>query len=113
MADLVVLLDHFGINSTMNRTAHPETTGMPALQQYLSNDRKIIAWVNSAVIWNTGDQRTKADHYLVVSGIDTNTQIVHLNDPGTDHADEQVPIASFTNAWQTGEEPIVVTAAAS
>jgi hypothetical protein len=113
MAALVVLLDHYGIKSTMNWTAHPETTGMPALQEYLSNDRKIIAWVNSAVIWNTSDQRTKADHYLVVTGIDTNNQIVDLNDPGTDHADEQVPIATFTNAWQTGEESIVVTAAAS
>ena len=113
MADLVVLLDHYGIKSLMAWTAHPEQTGMPALQQYLTDNRKIIAWVNSAIIWNTGDQHTKADHYLVVSGIDTNTQIVHLNDPGTDHADEQVPIATFTNAWQTGEESIVVTAAAS
>jgi hypothetical protein len=113
MADLVVLLDHFGIKSTMNWTARPETTGMPALQQYLSNDRKIIAWVNSAVIWNTSDQRTKADHYLVVTGIDTNNQIVDLNDPGTDHADEQVPAASFVTAWQTGEESIVVTAVSS
>ncbi len=113
MADLVVLLDHFGIKSGMNWAAHLETTGIPALQQYLSNDRKIIAWVNSAVIWNTSDQRTKADHYLVVTGVDTNNQLVDLNDPGVDHADERVPTTTFMNAWQTGEESIVVTAAAS
>jgi hypothetical protein len=113
MADLVVLLDHYGIKSTMNWTAQrPETTGMPALQRYLGDNRKVIAWVNSAVIWNTGDQRTKADHYLVVTGIDTNTTTVHLNDPGADHADEQVPIDTFTKAWHPGEESIVVTAAA-
>jgi peptidase C39-like protein len=109
MADLVVLLDHYGVKSTMYWTAHPETTGLPALQQYLRVGRKAIAWVNSAVIWNTSDQRTKADHYLVVTGIDTNKKIVHLNDPGADHPDEQVSITTFTSAWRTGEESIVVT----
>ena len=33
MADLVVLLDHYGIKSLMAWTAHPEQTGMPALLQ--------------------------------------------------------------------------------
>jgi hypothetical protein len=51
MADLVVVLNHFGIKWLMAWTAgHPEKTGMPALQQYLTDNRKIIAWVNSAVI---------------------------------------------------------------
>jgi hypothetical protein len=113
MADLVVLLDHYGIKSAMYWTAHPETTGMPALQQYLRDGRKAIAWVNSAVIWNTTDQRTKADHYLVVTGIDTNKKIIHLNDPGADHPDEQVSITTFTTAWRMGEESIVVTMPAS
>lgn len=112
MADEVVLLDHYGIKSEMTYAAHPEQTGLPALERYLADDRKVIAWVNSAIIWNTNDQRTKADHFLVVTGIDTNKEIVHLNDPGADHADEQVTITAFTNAWQTGEESIVVTAAA-
>jgi Peptidase_C39 like family len=112
MADLVVLLDHFGIKSTMNWTAqHPETTGMRAVQRYLAENRKVIAWVNSAVIWNTSDQRAKADHYLVITGLDTKTATIHLNDSGTDHADEQVPVATFVTAWQTGEESIVVSAA--
>ncbi|MCV7049927.1 C39 family peptidase [Mycobacterium heidelbergense] len=111
MADEVVLLDHYGIKSVMTYAAHPDQTGLPALEQYLGNDRKVIAWVNSAIIWNTGDQRAKADHFLVVTGIDTNKEIVHLNDPGADHADERVSIATFTSAWRTGEESIVVTAA--
>jgi hypothetical protein len=112
MADLVVLLDPFGIKSTMNWTAqHPETTGMRAVQRYLAENRKVIAWVNSAVIWNTSDQRAKADHYLVITGLDTKTATIHLNDSGTDHADEQVPVATFVTAWQTGEESIVVSAA--
>jgi Peptidase_C39 like family len=97
----------------MTDKTNPDQTGLTALQQYLTDNRNIIAWVNSAVIWNTSDQRTKADHFLVVTGIDTNKDIVHLNDPGADHADGQVPIATFLNGWQTGGDSIVVTAAAA
>ncbi|OBH35849.1 hypothetical protein A5692_11345 [Mycobacterium sp. E342] len=112
MADAVVLLDHYGIKSEMTYAAHPDQTGLPALERYLAHDRKVIAWVNSAVIWNTSDQRTKADHFVVVTGIDTNNQIIHLNDPGAEQPDEQVAIPIFTTAWQTGQESIVVTAPA-
>ncbi len=111
MADAVVLLDHYGIQSEMTYAAHPDQTGLPALERYLAANRKVIAWVNSAVIWNTSDQRTKADHFLVVTGIDTNREVVHLNDPGADHPDEQVNIPAFVTGWQTGEDSIVVTAA--
>jgi hypothetical protein len=111
MADEVVLLDHYGIKSHMTSAAHPQDTGLPALEQYLAKGRKAIAWVNSALIWNTSDQRMKADHFLVVTGIDANKEIIHLNDPGADHADEQVGIATFMAAWQTGEESLVVTEA--
>lgn len=110
MADEVVLLDHFGIKSEMTSAAHPDQTGLPALTHYLAHNRKVIAWVNSAVIWNTGDQRTEADHFLVVTGIDTNRELVHLNDPGADHPDEQVTIPIFMTGWQTGKDSIVVTA---
>jgi Peptidase_C39 like family len=113
MADEVVLLDHYGIKSEMTSAEHPDQTGLPALEQYLATDRKAIAWVNSALIWNTSDQRTKADHFLVVTGIDTGKGIVHLNDPGADHPDEQVSINTFAAAWQTAEESLVVTAAGS
>lgn len=112
MADEVVLLDHYGIKSEMTSAADPGRTGLPALERYLANDRKIIAWVNSALIWNTSDQRTKADHFLIVTGVDTDKETVHLNDPAADHADEQVTIKTFMAAWQTGEESIVVTSAA-
>jgi hypothetical protein len=113
VADLVVLLEHFGVKSVMSWDAQPDQTGLPALKRYLGDDRKVIAWVNSAVIWNTSDQRTKADHFLVVTGIDANKKLVHLNDPGADHADEQVSVPTFMTAWQTGEESIVVTAVGS
>src|SRR5262249_1944389 len=113
MADEVVLLQHFGIKSVMYWTTQPENTGLPALKRYLGDDRKIIAWVTSAVIWNISDQRTKADHFLVVTGIDADKELVHLNDPGPDHADEKGSISTFMTAWKPGQESIVVTAAAS
>lgn len=112
MADAVVLLDHYGIKSRMTSAAHPEETELTTLERDLAKGRKAIAWVNSALIWNTSDQRTKADHFLVVTGIDANKEIIHLNDPGADHADEQVSITTFLTAWQTGEESLVVTEAA-
>ena len=95
----------------MTYAAHPDKTGLPALERYPGDDRRVIAWVNSAIIWNTGDQRSTADHFLLVTGIDTDNDVVHLNDPGADHADERISVATFTSAWRTGEESIVVTAA--
>ncbi|CAM4009169.1 C39 family peptidase [Mycobacterium senriense] len=110
MSDLVILLDHFGIKSEMTSTSDRDKNGLPLLEQYLANDRKIIAFVNSSVILNGDDQRTTADHFLVVTGIDTGKEIVHLNDPGIDHADEQVSFGTFATAWQTSDQSIVVTA---
>ncbi|BBY37199.1 hypothetical protein MMAN_13330 [Mycobacterium mantenii] len=113
MSDLVILLDHFGIKSEMTSASDRDENGLPALEHSLAKDRKIIAFVNSSVILNADDQRTKADHFLVVTGIDTGKAIVHLNDPGIDHADEQVGFARFVTAWQTSDQSVIVTAAPS
>lgn len=111
MADEVILLQQYGIRAELTDETHPSKVALTALQQYLADGRKIIAWVNSATIWNTSDQRTRADHFLVVTGIDTNNDVVHLNDSGAHRADEQVSRTVFTTAWQTGGDSIVVTAA--
>ena len=113
MSDLVILLDHFGIKSEMTASSDRDQNGLPLLEQYLAHDRKVIAFVNSSVILNADDQRTKGDHFLVVTGIDTDNDIVHLNDPGIDHPDEQVSFTRFMTAWQTSDQSIVVTAARS
>jgi Peptidase_C39 like family len=113
MADTVVLLDHYGIKSHMTYDAHPDEVGLPMLEQYLGANRKVIAWVNSGTILNTNDQRTAPDHFLVVTGIDTNSEIVHLNDPYADHANTTVSIDKFITAWKIGQESITVTAPAS
>jgi hypothetical protein len=104
--DLVVLLQQFGIGSQL-------TTGdtVTALEQDLASGHKVIATLNAETIWNTdsGD-RTDADHAVVVTGIDTRTNLVHLNDSGIPTGrDEQIALATFTQAWATGDNQLIVT----
>lgn len=112
VGDLPVLLKHYGINSVNSDTSGPDATGLNALEQYLGAGRKVIAYVNSALIWDTDDQRTAADHFVVVTGVDAGNNVVHLNDPGADEANTKIPVATFMKAWDTSNDGIVVTAAA-
>jgi predicted double-glycine peptidase len=109
MADTVVLLEHYGIKSRMIWNTTPEETGLSALEQYLGANRHVIAWVNGGTILNSDDQRTAPDHLLVVTGVDTNNDTVHLNDPYADHANTKVSIKRFMTAWKVGQKSIVVT----
>jgi hypothetical protein len=106
--DLVVLLQKYGIQSQL-------TTGnsMEGLEQDLAGGRKVIAALNAETIWNYPrgqGNRTEADHAVVVTGVDTRTDIVHLNDSGTPNGrDEQIPMATFAQAWATGDDLLIVT----
>ena len=104
--DLVVLLRQFGIQSQL-------TTGntMTTLEQDLAGGRKVIATVNAETIWNTGSgNRSDADHAVVVTGVDTRTNVVHLNDSGIQTGrDEQIPLDTFTQAWATSNNELIVT----
>ncbi|MBB3601922.1 hypothetical protein FHT40_001555 [Mycolicibacterium sp. BK556] len=111
VGDLPVLFKQYGITSVNSDTSGPEATGLNALEKYLGSGRKVIAYVNSAIIWDTSDQRTAADHFVVVTGVDTNKNVVHLNDPGADEANTKIPVATFMKAWDTSNDGIIVTAA--
>jgi hypothetical protein len=106
--DLVVLLQKYGIQSQL-------TTGnsMDGLEQDLAGGRKVIAALNAETIWNyprRQGNRTEADHAVVVTGVDTRSDIVHLNDSGTPNGrDEQIPMATFAQAWATGNNILIVT----
>jgi peptidase C39-like protein len=103
--DLVVLLQKYGIQSQL-------TTGnsMGTIEQDLAGGRKVIAALNAETIWNTPGNRNEADHAVVVTGVDTGTDIVHLNDSGIPSGrDEQIPMATFTQAWATGNDMLIVT----
>ena len=106
--DMVMLLGKYGIQSDL-------TTGnsMTTVEQNLAGGHKVIAAVNAETIWNYPPgkgQRTNADHAVVVTGVDTAADVVHLNDSGTPAGrDEQIPMATFTQAWATSDDLLIVT----
>jgi Peptidase_C39 like family len=106
--DLVLLLQKHGIQSDL-------TTGnsMGTLEQDLASGHKVIAALNAETIWNypAGEgSRTTPDHAVVVTGVDTGSNIVHLNDSGTPNGrNEQIPMATFSQAWATSDDLLIVT----
>lgn len=111
--DLPILLAHYGIRASYTDTevaaAGGLETGLPALDRYLDNGRAVIASVNANTIWNEPDDGNGA-HAVVVTGVDTDRGVVHLNDSGTDNgADEQVSLHVFQSAWNDMDERMVVT----
>jgi hypothetical protein len=106
--DMVLLLQKHGIQSDL-------TTGnsMGTVEQDLAGGHKVIAALNAETIWNypAGDgDRTTPDHAVVVTGVDTGTNTVHLNDSGTpDGRNEQIPVATFSQAWAASDDLLVVT----
>lgn len=117
--DLPALLAHYGIHAT-NTDADIASktgvaTGMEALEQYLGGGRAIIVGLNAEMIWNQpiesrgNDGQPRADHAVVVTGVDTANGIVHLNDSGNkDGRDEQIPMAVFVKAWATSHNFMTV-----
>ena len=102
--NLPVLLAHYGIHADNVET----TTG--ALEQALAAGRKAIVLVNAETIWNRPGQRKSANHFVVVTGIDAKAGVAHLNDSGImNGGDEQIPIATFEQAWATYHNSAVVT----
>lgn len=102
---IVNLLKSYGVQSSFQ-------TGqtMTELEQDLVIGRAVIAGVDAEFIWNVTDPSANpsndpdgyaADHALVVTGIDTATGIVYLNDSGNHNVgrEERVPISVFEKAW--------------
>ncbi len=104
--DLVILLQQFGIASQLTTGNSIET-----IEQSLAGGRKVIATLNAETVWNdTKGQRTDPDHAVVVTGVDTRADMVHLNDSGIPTGrDEQVPMATFAQAWATGNNQLLIT----
>lgn len=105
--DMVLLLSRYGVQSQL-------TTGntLQGMERDLASGRKVIAAINAETIWNYPPgkgQRTNADHAVVVTGVDTRNNIVHLNDSGTPSGrNEQIPLATFTQAWATSDNLLIV-----
>ncbi len=106
--DLPVLLAHYGVQSAAM------SSSLGALEQSLAGRRKVIVGVNSETLWNQRGNHGVEDHFVVVTGVDTRAGngagVVHLNDSGSNTGrDEQVPLATFEQAWATSNHFTVVT----
>ncbi len=103
-SDLPVLLAHYGVPAT---AVHPN---LDALARDLDQGRKVIVGLNDKILWNSPGDRSQENHFVVVIGIDTSANLVHLNDSGIKAGrDEQVPSATFEAAWNTSDNFAVVT----
>ena len=109
--DQVVLLAHYGIHGDLSNAT------LEDLEKALTEGRGVIAALNIFVLEGQeqkgkqeGDDPTKADHVVVVTGIDVKNGVVHLNNTGVqDGRDEQIPLAAFMKAWQTSHNTAIVT----
>jgi hypothetical protein len=104
IADLPILLWHYWIRAD-NIQANTDT-----LARKLGENHKVIVILNAETIWNKPGKRNAANHFVVVTGIDSKAGVVHLNDSGVSTGrDEQVPVAIFEQAWAPNHNSAIVT----
>jgi hypothetical protein len=102
--DLPVLLAHYRIKADNIQTS------INALEQDLAEKRRVIVLLNAETIWDRPGKQNAANHFVVVTGIDPKAGVVHLNDSGImSGRDEQVPIATFEQAWAPNHNSAIVT----
>lgn len=103
--DLPIVLDHYGVPAQ-----YVGGSNLPALQDVLGRQGAVIVNLNGETIWDVEGDRSQADHALVVTGVNTDTGMVHLNDSGDEAgANSQVTIDTFLAAWQTSGNEMVMT----
>jgi Peptidase_C39 like family len=102
--DLPTLLWHYGIR------ADNLQIDIDVLKRGLRAGRKVIAMVNAETIWNRPGKRDYGNHFVVVTGIDTRSGVVHLNDSAIHTGrDEEVSIPTFEQAWVPNYHSAIVT----
>ncbi|TGD90593.1 hypothetical protein BayCH28_01670 [Mycolicibacterium sp. CH28] len=111
--DEPILFAHYGIHAVFTDDASVSSSGVPtglsALEQNLAAGNGVTVAVNSETIWDQDGDHTGGDHVVVVTGVDKDAGIVHLNDSGSDEgADERVTIDTFEKAWATTGHAMVV-----
>jgi hypothetical protein len=120
-ADIPTLLKLYKINAEITNKEHAAKDGIPVgiegIEKLLAAGHKVIVSVNAELIWhqpveNKDDNgNPRGDHAVVVTGVDTANDVVHLNDSGTkDGRDEQIPLALFLKAWGASKQLMVFTA---
>lgn len=86
------------------------------IEQALGSGHKVVVSVNAEIIWRMPVEdwdkngNPMHNHTVVVTGVDSGSETVHLNDSGSrEGADEQVPLALFVQAWDASHRLMAVT----
>lgn len=112
IADLPMLLGHYGVYSVYTNDHLAGDGGLPtgiaALDQELWEGKKVIVSLNGETIWDQPGNRDIHNHALVVTGIDSPSNVVYLNDSAAAGPNTQVSIDTFEAAWRTSDHGIVV-----
>lgn len=120
MGDLPELLKQYGVKAVFSYKGIAAKTNVPAgiegLEQLLGSGHKLIVALNGEMIWHEpiknkdSSGNPRSDHAVVVTGIDTRNNVVHLNDSGHPRGkDEQIPLKLFMQSWETSDEAVVTT----
>jgi hypothetical protein len=120
VADVPTLLAQYKVDSVISDRDYAAKTGIPSgiagIEQQLGAGHTVIVSLNAEMIWHQPVEETdeygnpRADHAVVVTGVDTANGVVHLNDSGTRKGrDEQIPMELFIQAWNTSNELLVAT----
>ena len=112
VGDLPVLFKHYGIKSVNSDTSGPDATGLNALEQYLGAGRKVIAFVNSRSSRKPGTSGPSADHFVVVTGVDTRQKRRAPQRSRRRRGEYDAPDTRLHEGLGHLERSIVVTAAA-
>ncbi|OBI20168.1 hypothetical protein A5712_18390 [Mycobacterium sp. E2327] len=118
--DVPTLLAQYQIGSVLTDKKHAPADGflpgIEGLKKELAAGNKIIVGVNAEVIWQEPIEKKdelgnpRGDHAVVVTGVDTATNMVHLNDSGIRAGrDSQIPVKVFLKAWDATDEMMIVT----
>jgi hypothetical protein len=110
--DIPTLLAQYNVHATITHG------GMEELEQQLGVGHKVIVSVNGELIWHEPvedkdkdkEGNPTHDHTVVVTGVDTGNDVVHLNDSGSSQGgDAQIPMALFVQAWDASGGLVEVT----
>jgi hypothetical protein len=108
--DIPTLLARYNIGAVVRHGSIEE------VEQQLGAGHRVFASVNGELIWHQRvDDKDKNghpahDHAVVVTGVDTGSNVVHLNDSGSGSGrDAQIPMALFIRAWKASDKLMAVT----
>jgi hypothetical protein len=121
--DAIKLLDMHGISATL--TSYGKNEGNLALRAVaiaLQQNKAVSVGLHGGTIWNAVENKplpegvSASDHQVVVTGIDFDKGIVHLNDSGFGENEQgvngginmKVPLDAFMKAWQTDDFETIV-----